>query len=551
MATPPETVDDAADARRQRRKHAGLFDSSPTGYLVVDGAGAIHEANLTAAGLLGLSPDGLTGRRVADFIHQDYRDRFQLRYLRCLEENRPAHFHALMVGPDGRPFHAYLNMRGHLSEDGRGRQVRLALGDFSEQLQMARDLSLSHQCLRIAFEARAADAMLKDFASAIKSYMACDAVGVRLLSEGGRLPYAACEGFSRPFCEQENPLAVKNGCSACIDVIRGRTDPGRSFFTPDGSFYTNAFSGLLAELEVPEFGAGDNACIAAGYESVAVIPLRSETRIVGLIHAADRRENWVPLGVVRQLELAALRMGMSIQRFAAQETLDRKLRDIDFLSSRLLKVQEDEQRRIAVELHDQTGQNLNVLKLQLAAIHNQLRRDQPALKETCVRAQGLVGNIIEDVRRISYGLSPAALDALGLGAAIREMAAEFRDYAGIPVEADVDAVDLVVRRSVRIVLYRIFQEAMTNISKHAGAGAVRLSARRKNSRVKVVIEDDGCGFDIQRLSGPGKRNRGLGLDAIRLRARMIGADLAIDSRPGRGTRIELSVPISPGRVRDE
>ena len=531
------------------KKYCSLFDFAPMGYLVVEAAGTIREANLTAAALLGLSKVELTGKCVTDFIHPDYQDEFRSQKDRCARKKESVGCDLLMVARGGQPFTAYLLMQGHPSLEEQEHPLRIAFNDVSEQLQLSRDLFLSHQCLKIALESTDIEPMLRDFVSAIKSYLKCDAVGVRLLDEKGRAPYAACDGFSNGFFDKEKRLSIGSDRGMCIDVLKGRVNPEKSFFTPWGSFHTRAFSAFLKAFPPEEPTC--QACNEHRYESVALIPVRADTHIFGLIHVADRREKMIPLGVIQELERAAMRMAMSIQRFKNREKMESSTQELAYLSSRMLKVQEDEQRRIAVELHDQTGQNLNVLKLQLASIYNRMTSDQQGLRNDFLRTQELVSQIIEDIRRISHGLSPAALDVIGLAAAVRELGAEFQDYAGVQVQVDVEALDLIAKRNTRIVVYRIFQEALTNISKHAGASRVDIHAREEDGRIVATIQDNGCGFDARRSSTAENRPRGLGLDAMQLRARMIGAAFELSSRPGEGTRIELIVPTNSGKNADE
>jgi signal transduction histidine kinase len=372
--------------------------------------------------------------------------------------------------------------------------------------------------------------------------MTCDAVGIRLLKENGCIPYQAYDGFSRQFYESESPLVLQNDQCMCIDVIKGRTDPGVSFFTPTGSFFTNNSSQLLATVPAKRLGTTRNVCNAYGYESVALIPIRAARRIIGLIHVADRQTNRVPKPAVHELELVATRLGMAIQRISIQDKLDLTIRDLGHLSTRLLKTQEEEQQRIAMELHDQTGQNLNVLKLQLANIEKGLRKDQPVLKEACQKAETFVDTIIEDVRRLAQGLSPTLLEALGLTAAVRAMADEFRRYTGIAVDIDVAALDHIKKRNTRVALYRIIQEALSNIQKHAKATSVSIAARLQDRRIVMVISDNGCGFDTEQALQIEPQKRGMGLAAIGLRAQMIRADFDLTSRPGHGTRITLQIP---------
>jgi PAS domain S-box-containing protein len=220
-----------------------------------------------------------------------------------------------------------------------------------------------------------------------------------------------------------------------------------------------------------------------------------------------------------------------------------------FLSSRLLASQEEEQRRIAMELHDQTGQDLNVLKLHLASLRNRLRKDQGDLKEEYGKILTFTDGIIEDVRRLAHGLSPSQLQVLGLSAALRAMIRNFSEKTGIPIQFDVDALDKAFPANTQIVLYRIFQEALTNIYKHARAKTVRIMASHRDDAISIEIQDDGRGFDPCRyhMSEPAE-GRGMGLSALELRAQMIGADLKISSQPGQGAQINLLVPINDKRA---
>jgi two-component system, NarL family, sensor histidine kinase UhpB len=218
------------------------------------------------------------------------------------------------------------------------------------------------------------------------------------------------------------------------------------------------------------------------------------------------------------------------------------------LSSRLLTAQEEEQCRIAMELHDQTGQDLNVLKLHLASFQNRLRKDQANLKEEVGKILIFTDGIIEDVRRLAHGLSPSHLQVLGLCAALKAMIRNFSEKTGIPIQFDVDALDKAFPAETNIVLYRIFQEALTNIYKHARAKTVRIAVRRRSNALSIEIQDDGRGFDPcrYRMSEP-DMDRGMGLSALELRAQMIGADLKLSSQPGHGTQINLLVPIKEKR----
>jgi signal transduction histidine kinase len=226
------------------------------------------------------------------------------------------------------------------------------------------------------------------------------------------------------------------------------------------------------------------------------------------------------------------------------------LKALSLLSSRLLTSQEEEQRRIAMELHDQTGQDILFLRLQLQGLKTRLRNDQNTLKEECDKILTHTTRIIDDVRRMAYGLNPSELQTLGLCAALKALIQNFSEQTRIPVHYHMEALEKDgFRPETQIVLYRIFQEALTNIFKHARAKAVGIDVRRQGNCLSISIKDDGQGFDPNRyrMSEPNV-DRGMGLSALKLRSRMIGADLTIESQPGHGTEIKLSVPIKENKI---
>ena len=214
------------------------------------------------------------------------------------------------------------------------------------------------------------------------------------------------------------------------------------------------------------------------------------------------------------------------------------------LSSRLLTSQEEEQRRIAMELHDQTGQDILFLKLQLQALKKRLREDQDHLRKEYDKVLALTDRIIEDVRRLAHGLSPSQLQSLGLYSAVKALIQTFSEKTRIRIHHDVEALEKGFGSETEIVLYRIFQEALTNIYKHAQAKTIRIGVCRQGNTLSISIKDDGRGFVPCRYrTDEPTVSRGMGLSALELRSRMIGADLKISSQPGHGTEINLIMPV--------
>jgi len=180
---------------------------------------------------------------------------------------------------------------------------------------------LCHRLVEIANRYTEKIPLLEELVAEIQGFTGCAAVGIRLLDNEGNIPYEAYTGFSRDFYESESPLSINRDRCMCINVVRGTTDANLPFFTTDGSFYTNGTTRLLATVAEQEKGPTRNRCHEAGYESVALVPIRSCDRIIGVIHVADARENMVPLETVRALEEAAVKLGSSIVRVWAEDAL--------------------------------------------------------------------------------------------------------------------------------------------------------------------------------------------------------------------------------------
>jgi two-component system sensor histidine kinase NreB len=139
-------------------------------------------------------------------------------------------------------------------------------------------------------------------------------------------------------------------------------------------------------------------------------------------------------------------------------------------------------------------------------------------------------------------LKPSVLEALGLVPATRQMIREFSTQDKVHVEKHIDLLDQIDNPTVQVCLYRIFQEALTNIHKHAKATWVLFAVRREAETIHITIRDNGFGFDEQQVIDYTDHRRGMGLHAMKLRCRMIGADLTLDSQPGRGTRLTICLP---------
>jgi signal transduction histidine kinase len=221
---------------------------------------------------------------------------------------------------------------------------------------------------------------------------------------------------------------------------------------------------------------------------------------------------------------------------AALQTSRAELRSV---TRRLVQVQEDERRSLARDLHDTAGQAITVIGLGLSSLRRQgdcTMTVRGRIEELQTTASGLA----EELHRLSANLRPSTLDRYGLVPAAEEMVASLRRQTGIEVEFDAVEPDERLPEEVETALYRIIQEACTNIARHSAARHAAISIRREDEAMCARVQDDGRGFDLPEALRRGR----LGLVGMRERAEILGGTLAIETAPGEGTRLSVRVPLN-------
>jgi signal transduction histidine kinase len=219
-------------------------------------------------------------------------------------------------------------------------------------------------------------------------------------------------------------------------------------------------------------------------------------------------------------------------------------RELQAMSDRLVAVQENERRMVSRELHDETGQVLTALSIQLGLLHaawDQGENPTGRIREL----KEMVNQLAEGLHRLAVNLRPASLDRAGLVAAVRQYAESYQKTYGLRVELSFDASDAErLAPEIESSLYRIIQEAFTNVARHAHASYVGLVLHQRPDAVVVAIEDDGVGFDVEEARCAGR----LGLSGMQERAELRGGHVTIESRPGAGTTVFVEIPRAPHSV---
>lgn len=260
----------------------------------------------------------------------------------------------------------------------------------------------------------------------------------------------------------------------------------------------------------------DKEQIRDGYLTVAMLPGTSKS-VVSLLDITNRKQ--------------------------AEKSLRESEQRSRHLSSRLLAAQETERRRISMEIHDELGPSLALLKIHLNAIADKLRKDQSKLKREVSDANDVITQLMEDTRRLSRDLSPSIIQDLKISGTLKWMLHDFEKHTDIDVSLDMVNIDDRFGVDEQLILYRIFQEALNNVCKHAQASHVGVVIQKKDDCVVIRIEDDGKGFDLEEILHRHVTERGMGLLALDERVRMLCGTLKLFSRKNKGTWINLTIPV--------
>jgi PAS domain S-box-containing protein len=218
------------------------------------------------------------------------------------------------------------------------------------------------------------------------------------------------------------------------------------------------------------------------------------------------------------------------------------------LPQRILEAQEAERRRVARDLHDSVCQLLSSVRFRLQGLEGKLAALDAGPLEELAQISGYIGKALDETRRISRNLRPSELDELGLAAALRLLAGDFAEHTGITCELACPELPATLEQGIELALYRIVQEALNNVEKHAQASRVAVDVSLRPGQLTACVRDDGRGFLLGAGNGTesagAARPGGFGLVSMRERAALIGGTVRLVSAPGRGTEVRADIPLS-------
>ena len=268
------------------------------------------------------------------------------------------------------------------------------------------------------------------------------------------------------------------------------------------------------------------------------VPLRAGEEVVGVLDIQSPRLNAFDENDVIVIETLADQIAAAVQNarlYEAERAARERLRD---LTGYLETAREEERTHIAREIHDEFGQALTALKMDLAWLIKRLPADKPHLLEKARVMSDLTDSIVHMVRRIATDLRPGVLDHLGLDAAVEWQAQDFAERTGVDCELHLGDQDIVLDPDLATAIFRIFQETLTNIARHAEASEVHVELKERPNELTLVVRDNGKGITQSQAFG----SKSLGIIGMQERARSWGGDVTFRAVPGQGTTVTVQIP---------
>lgn len=512
-------------------KYTDLYDFAPVGYFSIDETGAILEANLTGATLLGVERSRLINRRLQFLVAPPSQPALLTFLKKVFTTAKDDLCDVLMLREDGGAFWAGLRATPALSHKGTPKWCRVAVTDIGIRKQ--------------------AEAILRQNEALFCALIAQAPIGVYVVDDQLRLQQVNPKAL--PTFRKVHPLLGRHLSQVMhilwpapvADEIIGHFQDTLQTGQP---FYSGDFSARRHDIGVEEsyewhlrrvtLPAGQQGVVCF-FDDVTGRKRTEETlrRLAVLTASNEKLEREI---IRRQTVEEALQQSARHEMQLAEQARR--------LAHQILHAQEEERKRISRELHDEIAQTLVSINVHLEALTREGTGNPKRLRRQIARTQRLVEKSVDTVHRFARELRPTALDDLGLIPALHGFMQEFTKLSGVRAHlrafAAIEKMDI----AMRTVLYRVAHEALNNVARHAQASHVQVSIERLPDCICMQIKDDGKSFNVGRvLKANGGRR--LGLLGMRERVEMVGGNFMVESAPGKGTTIQAQLPLGQARAR--
>lgn len=349
--------------------------------------------------------------------------------------------------------------------------------------------------------------------------------GIFLLNENsGRLSLKVYRGLSAHFIQGAAGTALGEGIAGEI----------AQQVTP------LVIDDLLNDSRVSRWGI----IVEEGIRALVGVSLTSKEKVVGVLMIANHTVWTSSKQKIQFLSALGHQLGIAIENARLYQELQQKEEIRSELLRQIISAHEDERRRVARELHDVTSQALATLAIRLEAFTAMQGHASKGTEIQAEEIRSLLASTSKEVHGLIYDLRPSLLDDLGLPAALRSCAHNTLEPAGVEVHIEVAGQEKRLPPQIEIALFRIVQEAISNIARHAKAESTYINLEFKERSILVQVEDDGTGFDLTAISASSSSKEKFGLLGMKERAELLGGTLNIETKPGHGTRVVIEIPIS-------
>jgi PAS domain S-box-containing protein len=534
-------------AEEARAQLIEILEATPDFVASADVNGQVIYINRAGRRMLGVGPEeDISQVRIPETHPREVGNFIMSEALPAAQRDGVWRGETVFLSGDGREIPASQVILAHKTPEGRVQFFSTIARDITERKQAEAELHKVNRALRTLSEANQALVRATDEAQLFQEVcrVIVDTGGYRLAWVG--LAEADKEKTVRPVAQ----AGYEAGYLETLKITWADTERGRG---PTGRAIRNGNPVVTRDIASdPHFGPWRADALKRGYASSIVFPLITHRRVWGALNIyAPEPEAFGPEEMKLLSDLAD-NVAFGISALRAQEARKRSavaLRESEeklrFLTSQLLTAQEEERSRLSRELHDELGQSLLVLKMQVRGIERQLPEEQEELRTNCRHTIQYIDEVIDNVRRLSRDLSPSILEDLGLMAALKHLLEEFSKLYDIRLYSlEIDEVENLIPKEAQINIFRIFQECLTNIGKHAQPQHVAAAIKREAEKVSFMVEDNGVGFNVKEVLDRKALEKGLGLAAMDERVRMLGGSFHIWSQKGAGTRITFTIPAS-------
>jgi signal transduction histidine kinase len=313
-----------------------------------------------------------------------------------------------------------------------------------------------------------------------------------------------------------------------------------------GKVAQNGRSILLEDISLEPDAARPDLISMEGLKAFVSVPLRAKDNVLGVMNVASRLSHRFTKEDMHLLHSIGDQLGIAIEQAELYERLLHARERYQMLLRQAVTIQEQERRRVARELHDETAQQLTALALNLQAVAEMMEMgdvEDVEIKTMLKKAHSIAVNASAEVTRLIRELRPTLLDTLGLAAAVHNLAETNLSSQGINVSTEFQGMDRRLSPETELSLFRIAQEAISNIVRHSEAKNATIKLDCDADKCVLRVEDDGKGFDVSEITSIDQKGRGAGLFGMKERVTMVGGSCSCQSQPGQGTRVVAKVPI--------